>query len=69
LAFYRSVDLARHLQEKRTGNPVNRWPTEETLLGAFFDVQNLKEVAGSRRQRRGSQRWHRHDAGRIGFAR
>jgi hypothetical protein len=44
LAFYRSVDLARHLQEKRTGNPVNRWPTEETLLGAFFDVTNPMKV-------------------------
>jgi hypothetical protein len=32
------------MQKKRTGNPVNRWPTEETLLGAFFDVTNPMKV-------------------------
>jgi hypothetical protein len=25
---------------------VNRWPTEETLLGAFFDVTNPMKVGG-----------------------
>jgi len=51
LAFSRPADLARHLQEKRTGNPVNRWPTEETLLGAFFDVTNPMKVGGADPQR------------------
>jgi hypothetical protein len=32
------------MQEQRTGNPVNRCPTEETLLGAFFDVKNPMKV-------------------------
>jgi Na+-translocating ferredoxin:NAD+ oxidoreductase RnfD subunit len=34
------------MQKQRTGNPVNRWPTEETLLGAFFDVTNPMKVGG-----------------------
>jgi hypothetical protein len=32
------------VHKQRTGNPVNRWPTEETLLGAFFDVTNPMKV-------------------------
>jgi hypothetical protein len=44
-AFSRSTDLARYMQKQKTGNPVNRWPTEETLLGAFFDVTNPMKVS------------------------
>lgn len=61
----------------------NRWPTEETLLGAFFDVTNPKKVGDDRRtsgetgnrdaevvtsRTSASNRLHRHWPG-AGFAR
>jgi hypothetical protein len=48
LASYDADLFVQAVKAVVEGKPM---PTEETLLGAFFDVQNLKEVAGSYRKR------------------